>query len=241
VALLELEHVNKRYRRGNRELVALRGVSLEIDNGEVVCVSGARGSGRTTLLRVAAGIEAPDEGRVRFAGCDLRTIDHSVRRQLVMCNTRFLRAHGADVTSHVMFPLMAVRVPSDDAGLRAHRALERVGADHLAFESPESLVPAEQIRVALARAIVREPRMMIVDEPTSGVDVLERDPLLSLIQSLAHERGMAVLLSASETGSVTGADRLLRLSEGELLGRTTAAEPADVIELRRRSASSESS
>src|SRR5262249_55587993 len=96
VTLLELEHVNKRYQPERQELVALRNVSLEIDNGEVVCVSGARGSGRTTLLRVAAGIEPPDEGSVRFSGVDLRKAAESLQRQIAVCGMRFLPVHGAD-------------------------------------------------------------------------------------------------------------------------------------------------
>jgi ABC-type multidrug transport system ATPase subunit len=234
VNLLELQNVTKRFRRGHRGLVALRDVSMQMDPGEVVCISGARGSGRTTLLRIAAGIEKPDEGYVRFAGIELQRASHTLWRQIVVCNTRFLPAHGRDVSEHVMMPLLAVRVSRDEASLRAHRALERVGAANVAFAAPEELIPSELMRVSLARAIVRDPRMVILDEPTNGVDPLERDSLLTLLQSVAHESAIAVLLTSSETGSVTGADRILRLSEGELLGRTTPTT-AEVVQLRRSS------
>jgi ABC-type multidrug transport system ATPase subunit len=85
--------------------------------------------------------------------------------------------------------------------------------------------------VSLARAIVREPRLLILDEPTNGVDQMERDPLLSMIRRIAHESGIATLLTAGDTASVTGADRVLRLSDGELLGRAAPAA-AEVVELR---------
>ena len=232
--LLELQHVTKRFRRGHRGLLALRDVSLQVDPGEVVCISGARGSGRTTLLRIAAGIERPDEGCVRFAGIDLQRASAALWRQIVVCNTRFLPAHGRDVSEHVMMPLLAIRVSRDEASLRAHRALERVDAAHVAFAAPEELIPSELLRVSLARAIVRDPRLLILDEPTNGVDPLERDPLLTLLQSIAHESAIAVLLTAGETGSVTGADRILRLSDGELLGRTLPTT-AEVVQLRRSS------
>lgn len=232
MSVLALENVSKRFRRGHRELVALRNVSMEIENGEVVCVSGGRGSGRTTLLRIVAGDERPDEGRVRFSGVDLREANDGLRRQIAFCNLRFLPAHGRDACEHVAMPLRAVRVSHDQAGLLAHRALERVGAAELAFTPPHEWIPSEAVRVSLARAIVREPRLLILDEPTNGVDPLERDPLLSLVQRIAHESGIATLLTAGDTSSLTGADRVLRLSEGELLGRT-APSSAEVVELRR--------
>jgi ABC-type multidrug transport system ATPase subunit len=239
VSVLELERVSKRFRKGRRELVALNDVSLEVETGEVVCITGARGSGRTTLLRIAAGVEQADEGRVRIAGVDLRTAGPEACRQVVVCNTRFLPAHGRDVTEHVMMPLLAVGVSRDEAGLRAHRALKRIGAEELAFEAPDALIPAELVRVALARAVVRDPRVLVIDEPANGVDPLERDPLLSSIQAIARSSGIAVLLTAGETTSVTGADRVLRLSEGELLGRTAPAS-AEVVQLRRPSRESSS-
>lgn len=232
MSVLELENVSKRFRRGHREMIVLRNVALSIDAGEVVCVSGGRRSGRTTLLRIAAGIEAPDEGSVRFAGTNLRDASNELQRQLAFGTTRFISPLGTDVIEHVMAPLLAVRVSRDEAGLRAHRALERVGVGEVELMSPDELVPSEVMRVVIARAIVREPRLMILDEPSNGIDALDRDPLLSLIQTIAHESGIAVLLTAGETASVTGADRVLRLSEGELLGRV-APSAADVIQLRR--------
>ena len=231
MSVLALENVGKRYRRGHRELVALRNVSMEIENGEVVCISGGRGSGRSTLLRIIAGTERPDEGRVRFAGVDLRDASDALERQIAFCNLRFLPAHGRDACEHVAMPLHAIQVSHDEAGLLAHRALERVGAAELAFAPPHEWIPSEAVRVSIARAIVREPRLLILDEPTNGVDPLERDPLLSLIRRIASESGMATLLTAGDTASVTGADRVLRLSEGELLGRT-APTTAEVRELR---------
>ena len=232
MSVLELAGVGKRYRRGHRELVVLRDVSLAIGTGEVVSVTGGRRSGRTTLLRIAAGVEAPNEGTVRFAGTDLRGASRELRRQLVFATTRFIPPLGSDVIEHVMAPLLAVRVKRGQASLQAHRALERVGAADVSLASPETLIPSEALRVSVARAIVREPRLVILDEPMNGVDPLERDPLLQLLQSIAHESGMALLLTGGETASVTGADRVMRLMGGELLGR---AEPsaAEVVELRR--------
>jgi ABC-type ATPase involved in cell division len=238
MSVVALEDVGKRFRRGHRELVALRNVSTEIENGEVVVISGARSSGRTTLLRLVAGTERPDEGRVLFSGVDLAAAAPTLRRQIAFCNTRFLPQHGRDALDHVAMPLAAIGVAREESGLRAHRALERVGADDLAFTAPETWIPSEALRVSLARAIVREPRVLLIDEPVSGVDPTERDPLLSIIQRVAHESGIATLVTAGETTSVTGADRVMMLSDGELLGRSSRRAAAPVVELRRPSAES---
>jgi ABC-type methionine transport system ATPase subunit len=233
VSLLELEHVTKRYRRGDRETDALRDVSLTVETGEVVTISGARGSGRTTLIRIIGGLLRPDGGEVRVAGVELfQQADAALRRQVAVAGQRFLPAHGTRVYEHVMVPLLALGVPTDAASMRAHRALRRAGAEDLALAAPNDLVPAETARVALARAIVREPRLLLVDEPTIGLEPLERDPLLSLIQAIAQESGIATVLTAGETTSVTGADRCLRLSGGTLIGRP-APPPAEIISLRR--------
>jgi ABC-type lipoprotein export system ATPase subunit len=232
MSALELVGVSKRFRHGHRELIALRDVSLVVEPGEVVSISGGRGSGRTTLIRIAGGLERPDAGEVRFAGTDLQRASAAQRRRVVVAGTRFLPAHGARVFQQVMMPLLALRVSPEDAGIRAQRALEQLGVGDLALASPEELLPGEAVRVGLARAIVREPQVLLLDDPASRIELLERDPLLQAIAGLARDTGAAVVTTAGESASVTGADRCLRLSAGELLGRPPAPSAA-VVELRR--------
>lgn len=234
--ILAVEQISKRYRRGHIEVAALRAVSMVIAAGEVVCVAGARRSGRTTLMRIIAGMERQDEGLVRVAGVEIAEAGDALRRQVAFCNLRFLPAHGRDACEQVAMPLRAMHVSHQDSLMRACRALEQVGAADLAFTPPHAWVPSEAVRVALARAIVREPRLLIFDEPTNGVDPVERDPLLLLIQQTAHESGIATLLTAGDTMSVTGADRVLRLSDGELLGHPPRSAD-NVVELRQAPAS----
>jgi ABC-type multidrug transport system ATPase subunit len=229
MSLLTLENVTKRFSTGRREHVALRDVSLDIEPGELVGVWGLRRSGRTTLLRVAAGIEAPDEGVVAFAGQDLaRDRSGVLGNEIGYTNVQFMPSHGGTVVDHVAVGLLASGIPLDRARGHAYQALARVGAGDCADLDPRLLDPAETARVGLARAIVTKPRLLLVDDPTNGVDLLQRDPILALIRSFADD-GVAVVLTVGDI--VTIADRMLSIDEGELRG-DVAPEPALVVPLR---------
>jgi energy-coupling factor transporter ATP-binding protein EcfA2 len=231
MSLLALEHVGKRYGEGPREHVVLQDTSLELEAGELVVVWGMRRSGRSTLLRVAAGIESPDTGVVRFDGRDLAKHSESVLGAGVGYCRRTLRSsEGQGVLDQVLVGLLARGVAPAAARSRARGALERTGAERLAALAPVELDSAEVTRVALARALALGPRLLIVDEPTKGVDLLERDGILALLRSLAED-GTAVLASAGEATELAGADRALALSGGELRG-ALHSELAPIVPLR---------
>lgn len=237
MSLLILEGVWKHYPRGRRGLsasVALRDVSLEIEPGALVAVWGRRRSGRTTLIQVAAGIEPPTEGRVHFRGVDLaRRPMLGVPDGVAVCSTRFERVLGDSVLEQVAVPLLDGSEPVVAAQARAYRALRRVGAEGCAEMRPDDLDDDETIRVALARALVTRPALMLIDEPTRGVPpARRRDELLRLLRSIAHDDGVAILMTVDEATDLAGADRAMSLDTGELRGETTPAT-ATVVPLRR--------
>jgi ABC-type multidrug transport system ATPase subunit len=232
VSLLALESVTKRYGRGSMERVALRAASLEIEPGELVVVWGRRRSGRSTLLRVAAGLERPDEGVVWFESRDLSTPGaDAVRGRIRFCRKTFRPAGGQLVLDQLVMGQLTRGVPSSMARSRARECLRRVGAERCASMRPGELDHAEVVRVAIARALVHEPKLLVIDEPTLGVDLRIRDQILSLLRSLTSE-GTAVLMSAGETTCLYGADRALSLGSGVLHGEIDAAELAPVVPLR---------
>lgn len=219
MTLLTLEHVSKTYQRGRRELPALHDVSLDVDAGEIVGVWGRRFSGRTTLLRIAAGLETPDSGRVLLDGVAMA--DHpegALRRRIAYCHTSFAPAHAELVVEHVAVPLLAVGTRMDRACTRAQAMLDRVGAGACAELRPHELAQAELMRVVLARALLQQPQLLLIDEPTSGVDLLEREDLLTTLRVTAKDERVAVLLTAADTAGVAGADRALALVDGALDG-----------------------
>jgi putative ABC transport system ATP-binding protein len=231
VSLLALQRVAKRYRDGQLERVVLRDVSLQIDSGELTVVWGLRGCGRSTLLRVAAGIEAPDDGVVLFEGRDLASHGEDVLGAGIGYCQKNLGSGSQIVLDVVMVALLAAGVSPSQARSRACEALERARVASCATLRVSALDTAEAVRVALARVLAQEPRLLVIDDPIRGVDLLERDGILALLRSLAHG-GIAVLASTSEATGLSGADRTLALSTGELRG-PAAAELAPVVALRR--------
>jgi ABC-type multidrug transport system ATPase subunit len=230
MSLLTLERVGKRYRRGMRERIALREITLEVDRGEYVVVWGLRGSGRSTLLRIAAGIETPDEGLVRFAGRDLTGHGTEILGEGIgYCQQTFRPGEGR-VLEALTVTLLARGIAPGRARTRAQAALERTNVAECARLTPEELGSGEAVRVALARTLAGEPQLVVIDEPTSGVELAERDGILALLRSLADE-GIAVLASTGESAGLSGADRTLALGEGELRG-SLVPKLAQVVELR---------
>jgi len=232
MSLLALERVCKGYRDGQLERQVLREVTLEIDPGELSVVWGVRRCGRSTLLRLAAGIEAPDGGVVRFDGHDLaEDAERVLGAGIGYCQKSLPRNGSQPVLEIVMASLLAHGLPASHARSRAGEALDRAGVGDCATRTRSQLDSAETVRVALARVLALNPRLLVIDDPIAGVDVLARDGILALLRSLAND-GLAVLASTTDATGLSGADRTLTLSEGRLRGPATR-ELAAVVELRR--------
>jgi ABC-type multidrug transport system ATPase subunit len=229
MSLLELDAVGKRYEGDCGARAVLRCVSLRVDPGELAVVWGLRRSGRSTLLRIAAGIEPPDAGTVRFDGRDLSEDGERVLGEGIgYCQKTLRFADGHTGLDHAMVGLLSRWVPPAKARLRALGALERTGAMHCARVAQRELSSAEVVRVGLARTLALEPRMIVIDEPVKGVELGERDAILGLLRSLADE-GLTVFASTGESTGLSQADQGLVLGDGELRG----APLAPVLPLRR--------
>lgn len=231
MTLLSLDAVTRRHRAGRELLDVLQDVTLDVWPGDVVAIRGARRSGKTTLLRVAAGIEAPDAGAVRIDGHDLAHMPASERtrrlRDIGYAPKSWRVASGKPVADHVALPLLAEGRPLSTALAKAHEAIERVGATECAELTPQELSPGELARVGLARALVRGPRLLLVDEPGATVDPEERDQILRLLRSLVGEREqLAAIVVSRDAAALSGAQRVMSIGGGQL---RTFEEPTSVI------------
>ncbi|MGB2712253.1 MAG: ATP-binding cassette domain-containing protein [Conexibacter sp.] len=231
MSLLALERVTKRGRCGRRERLVLDDVTLRVEAGELVSVWGVPRSGRTTLLRVAAGLERPDSGAVHFAGRDLAEAPSGALGEGIgFAEPALAIAGGQAILDSVALPLLARDVAPEEARSRAVKMLQRVGAEACAALPACDLDAAELVRVAIAQALVVGPRMLIVDDLTRSVDLLEREPLLALLRTIADD-GVAVLMTTGEALGVAGADRVLTIGNGVLRTEVVPAA-APVVRLR---------
>lgn len=231
MALLSIENVSKSYRRGNRERVALSGVTLEIGAGELAVVLGTRKSGRSTLLRIAAGLERPDEGLVRLEGIPISQLRDVVGRKVSFCRAAFSPMEGDRVIEHVAAALLAQRVRLPRARRMAESALERAQVLECARMHPDELSGTERVRVAIARALAPGPRVLVSDDPFAGTGKLHADGILRLLRAVADE-GVAVMMSTDDATCIAGTDSVYSLDAGRLHG-DARAQPAEVVPLRR--------
>lgn len=221
MALLEVRNVSKAYVRGPHRLTVLDDVSLEVHGGEVVGVYGQRSSGKTTLLEIAAGLESPDTGSVHVDGHDLARLS---RRRLAAVHREQLgwveRAgpNGDELTvlDYVALPLLK-RHGRAEARQRASAALGRLGVRDCAPERWSRLSDSERVQVAIAHGLVREPRLLILDDPTAGLDVIERERVLTLLRTIAEQERVGVLMAVPDMTSMLRAHEVLSLSGGRLL------------------------
>lgn len=230
MSVLAMEGVGKRGERRAEQRWVLRDLCLQIEPGELVGVIGRRHSGRSTLLRIAAGLQAPDEGSVQLGQAQPGGAG-SARDGVRMARKRFRAIDGELVLDQLITGQLVCGVPGDLARRRALDALARLGAQPCASMRPTELATAELVLAAIARALVHAPRLLVIDEPALGVELSERDVVLAALHRLAGD-GIAVLASAGDTASLSGFDRVLSLSGGRLRGQQTADGLAPVVALR---------
>jgi len=220
--ILSLADVGRWFWRGSVRVEVLRGVALEITAGQFVAVWGRLGSGKTTLLRVAAGLDRQDEGVVRFDG---RALDELSRDELQRVRRYDIGVADRSgplereltVLDHVAFPLIGTMRRADARG-RASKTLDELGLDQACGALTwAELTDGERTLMSLAHAIVRRPKLLLVDDPTSNLGVHEREGTMALLNRLATQEGMAILMTAPDMAAAVGAHHVHVLSGGELL------------------------
>jgi ABC-type lipoprotein export system ATPase subunit len=218
--VVALEGVCKRYRTGGAVVTALDGVSLRLAAGEMVALVGPSGCGKSTTLNLVSGVDTPDEGEVRVCGVDLRRADEGVltllrRRQVGIVFQAFHLVPHLTVEENVALPLA---LDGRRDGARVAELLERVGLAHRRRHFPGELSGGEQQRVAVARALVHRPRVVVADEPTGNLDSAAGAAVLALLDELRRAEGAALLLATHDGRLAAAAGRVLAMRDGRLLG-----------------------
>ncbi len=238
-ALLEFTAVGKRHWRGSRAIEVLRDVSFALDAGDFAAVLGDRGMGKTTLLRVAAGIDAPDAGVVSFAGRAVAEMSDAKRAELwrrdLACVWSGTPWPARKVLDTVTVPLLGSGMTRREARRRASEELARWDVGEAAGAMLHELSDAEQLRVAFAEALVRRPRVLLADDPTETLNLMERNHVLANLQRIVREERIAVLISATDASGAAGINRLLILVGNGELREAQTLQPAPVVPLPSRS------
>ena len=213
MAMVEMQGLNKHY----GDVVALVAVDLSIEEGEFVTLLGPSGSGKTTMLNLIAGMIGPTDGRIFINGEDATSIPPN-KRGLGMVFQNYALMPHMTVFENVAFPLRVRRVPSAEIRKRVGEVLELVQLPDVAVRKPRELSGGQQQRIALARCIVYNPSIILMDEPLGALDKKLREQMQLELKSLHTELGITMLyVTHDQEEALTMSDRIVLLNEGEIV------------------------
>jgi putative ABC transport system ATP-binding protein len=233
-AVVSARDVTRRYGEDATAVDALRGVSLEVREGELVAVMGPSGSGKSTLMHILAGLDKPTSGTVEIAGIEITSLDDAKLTQL-------RRDHIGFVFQFFnLLPMLSAEenivLPLSISGERPEREwlaelLSRTGLERRISHRPAELSGGEQQRVAIARALVTKPTIVLADEPTGNLDSKTSGEILDLLRVSAKSYGQTIVMVTHDPRGASIADRVLFLADGEIVRQLDSASAADVLEV----------
>ncbi len=215
-AMIQFQQVSRFYPGG---IVAVHDIDLTIDQGELVFLSGPSGAGKSTLLKMIAAIERPDTGTLTVNGQEIGQIRPAgipfLRRKLGLILQQQNLLTDRTILNNVMLPLLVTGTPRREAESRAHAALDKVDLLERASAFPPALSEGEQQRVAVARAIVNRPQIILADEPTANLDRVSADKVIDAL-TFFQSAGVTCIITTHEERLFSRADRVVFLNHGQL-------------------------
>ena len=231
--MIQLDSVTKVYRMGSVEVAALQGASLSIQKGEMVAIMGPSGSGKSTLMNILGCLDVPTEGTYFLEGEDVGRLGDDrlaeIRnRKIGFVFQTYNLLPRATALGNVELPLLYGN--GRDRRRRSLEALERVGLANRASHRPVELSGGEQQRVGIARALVKDPSLVLADEPTGNLDSRSSEEILAILQRLNQQEGLTVIIVTHERDIAAATRRIISVRDGEVIGDEPVPEPrqADV-------------
>ncbi len=225
--MIEIENITKVYQMGEVEVHALRGVSLQIEQGEWVAIMGPSGSGKSTLMHVIGCLDTPTSGSYQLDGAEVGGMDDNQlaiirNRQIGFVFQTFNLLPRTSALKQVMLPMQyfrdGARVSASERKRRAQEALAMVGLGDRMDHRPTELSGGEQQRVAIARALVNDPAIIMADEPTGNLDSKAGAEVMEILHRLHREKGITVVMVTHDEEIGAQAERIVRLRDGQVVG-----------------------
>ncbi|HEU4970364.1 MAG TPA: ABC transporter ATP-binding protein [Gaiellaceae bacterium] len=221
---LELRNLVKHYETESDVVRAVDGVSLTVGEGEVVAICGPSGSGKTTLLMLAAALLAPDSGCVVANGREISRLDETAAARYRLHDVGFVfqsshLINSASVRDNAAIKLLLDGLAPAEARRRVEPWLVQLGLGHRLRAVPSQLSAGERQRIAIARALSNDPKLLFADEPTGNLDAERGREVFALLRDFAHERKMPALIVTHDPQAAEWVDRAFVLRDGSLLGQ----------------------
>jgi putative ABC transport system ATP-binding protein len=220
--IVRTEDLWKLFKLGEEVVKALRGVSIRIRPGEFVCLMGPSGSGKSTLLHLCGGLERPTKGEITLEGQPLSQLTESqlslMRHRLVgFIFQSFNLIPLLKAYENVELPLMFEPIDAAELHRESRALLERVGLGPRLDHTPAKLSGGEQQRVAVARALIGKPQLLLADEPTANLDRKNSAAIIELLRELNEERGMTTLIATHDPSVAEAATRVIEMRDGKVV------------------------
>ena len=219
MSILQINDVQYTYQSKYQKVQALRGLTLSFEPGKLYALVGRSGSGKTTLLSLMAGLDLPTGGEIDFEGKPLSGLDRDLYRRddVAVIYQSYNLLPLLTVEENVAFPLELKKLPREEIRKTAQEKLRLVGLDEGYFKRlPAMLSGGEQQRVAVARALAAQARVILADEPTGNLDTDNASKVIELLRTLAHEQGVCVIVVTHDLSIADRADAVFRLKDGQL-------------------------